>query len=131
MPYISIIGVKIEYEELPNDLLEILFSNKYRNFMNDDIIDDLNWSHLKLSPRYHGRKHKFMDSKLKIYTINYKNIDLDIYVNSYRSYLKPYFYIVYDSDRSNEYLLDNYKIKSDYDEFLNVLKLLSINCNIL
>jgi hypothetical protein len=127
MPYISIIGVKIEYEELPIDLHNIIFSNTYKNFMNDSVIDDLNWSHLTLSPKYHERKREILNSKLKIYRINYKNIELDIYVNAYRSYLQPNFYIIYESHRDHEYIFDDYRYNSDYDEFLNILKKLSIN----
>lgn len=133
MPCIGILGIRISEDELPLDLRQKIFSNKYKNFLNDDVIDHKNWSHLQLSDNCHGicKRNPRVDSRLKIYQISLKDITLDIYVNSYRSYLYPYFYIVYEF--TNSRYEDNYisipgDKDDDFNNFLNQLQMLKISC---
>jgi hypothetical protein len=79
MPCIGILGLKISIANFPDDFIDLILKKDT----------------LKLSEKY-----KYTD--LKIYTINYNNIEFDIYIDSYIDYFYDRVYIIYDTINSSK-----------------------------
>jgi len=120
MPCMGIIGCRVSEEDLPETLSEIIFSND-----------------IKLSPRYHNpkRRNPRGNSPLNIYTIEWNDIILDIYKDSYEDYIKDRIYIIYEITLSNKYLLDSgirmpIFLQEDFDNWANDMQKINLGNDI-
>jgi hypothetical protein len=78
MPCIGFLGVQFYHVDLPKDLFNMIYKNQ--NFLIGELNMDL-FSHLELSfyNKFQGRR-AYRNSKLPIYTVLYKDIELFFYL---------------------------------------------------
>ena len=104
MPCIAILGIKVSIESLPDDFIDLI-SKKEKLSLSED----------------------YINTELKIYKINYKNLELDIYLDSYIDYIYDRIYLVYQSINSSkiDYFDNDIPLKDfilqDFEKFIRYI----------
>jgi hypothetical protein len=120
MPCIGILGLRLYHNELPKELMDMIYKNQ--NWLSEKFNMDL-FSHLKLS-HYNTRqgRHSYKNLPLNIYTITYKNVELDFYLTDNPD---GYIYFVYEATRAHRAI--DYIPPTEFNEFIETLKFIEID----
>jgi hypothetical protein len=124
MPCIGILGCRIRLTHCPKEFQDIIFNPYIEYTACDTPHSKLFNPNLKLSSYYHDNKFSINNSPLKIYTIKYHGMVLNMYINSYKNYIEDYIYIINDLIMSDVYShcdngiqLQCHNMKIDYSVF--------------
>ncbi len=124
MPCIGIIGCRTRLTHCPKDFQDMIFNPIIEYTPGDTPHSKLFNPNLKLSSYYHNNKFSINNSPLKIYTIEYHGMSLNVYINSYKNYIDDYIYIISElimsdvySHCDNDIPLQSYNMKIDYSEY--------------
>ncbi len=124
MPCIGILGLQIYHNELPADLIDMIYKNQ--NWLSEKFNMDL-FSHLKLS-HYNTRqgRHSYKNLPLNIYTITYKHIELDFYLTDNPD---GYIYFVYEAVKPYRgiHIENTTSVYFYFNEFVETLKSIGID----